>query len=53
MLEIKIGKDKLPVFYQIVEGITKIEQLESKNETGFIIGEAIQLGTWNQEKARF
>ena len=44
---------KSTVYYQIVEGITRIEQLENKNETGLIIGEAIQLGTWNQEKLRF
>ena len=53
LLEIKVGNKNVPVFYQIVEGITKIEQLENKNETGLIIGEAIQLGTWDQEKVRF
>lgn len=53
LLEIKVGNDKKSVFYQIVEGITKIEQLENKNESALIIGEAIQLGTWNQEKVRF
>lgn len=53
LLEIKVGNDKNSVFYQIVEGITKIEQLENKNESALIIGEAIQLGTWNQEKVRF
>jgi hypothetical protein len=51
LLEINIGKSK--VLYQITEGITKIEQLENKNQTGFIVGEAIQLGTWNNEKLRF
>ncbi|MFC0264525.1 ATP-binding protein [Fontibacter flavus] len=51
LLEINIGKSK--VLYQITEGITKIEQLENKNQTGFIVGEAIQLGTWNKEKLRF
>lgn len=51
LLEINIGNSK--VLYQIIEGITKIEQLENKNQTGFIIGEAIQLGTWNKEKLRF
>lgn len=51
LLEINIGKSK--VLYQITEGITKIEQLENKNQTGFIIGEAIQLGTWNKDKLRF
>lgn len=53
LLEIKVGNENISVFYQIVEGISKIEQLENKNETGLIIGEAIQLGTWNQEKTRF
>ncbi len=51
LLEINIGQSK--VLYQITEGITKIEQLENKNQTGFIIGEAIQLGTWNKDKLRF
>ena len=41
------------VLYQIVEGTTKIEQLENKNQSGLIIGEAIQLGTWNNEFSRF
>ena len=53
LLEIKVGHDNISVFYQIVEGVTKIEQLENKNESALIIGEAIQLGTWNQEKVRF
>jgi len=51
LLEVKIGNNT--VFYQVIEGITKIEQLENKNETGLIIGEAIQLGTWEKEKVRF
>jgi len=51
LLEVKIGNRN--VYYQIIEGITKIEQLENKNETGFIISEAIQLGTWEQEKVKF
>lgn len=51
LLEVKIGART--VYYQIIEGIAKTEQLENKNETGIIIGEAIQLGTWNQEKVRF
>lgn len=41
------------VLYQIVEGITRIEILEHKNQTGLIIGEAIQLGTWNADKTLF
>lgn len=53
LLEVKIGSKNISVFYQIVEGITIIEQLENKNETGLIVGEAIQLGTWNHEKLRF
>lgn len=53
LLEIKVGSEKSSVFYQVVEGLTRIEQLENKNETGLIIGEAVQLGTWYHEKARF
>jgi len=51
LLEVKIGIHA--VFYQVIEGITKIEQLENKNETGLIVGEAIQLGTWNHQKVKF
>jgi hypothetical protein len=53
LLEVKIGTNKISVFYQIINGITKIEQLENKNETGLIIGEAMQLGTWVNEKVKF
>ncbi|MBW8201176.1 ATP-binding protein [Flagellimonas abyssi] len=53
LLVVNVGKSKEKVYYQIVEGITRIEQLESKNETGFIIGEAIQLGVWVHDKVRF
>ena len=51
LLEITVN-DKT-VLYQIVEGITKIETLEQKNQTGLIVGEAIQLGTWNKTKFQF
>ena len=41
------------VLYQVVQGITKSELLSNKNETSFIIGEAIQLGEWNESVGRF
>ena len=51
LLEVSVnGKN---VLYQIVEGVTKIETLEHKNQTELIIGEAIQLGTWNKTKFQF
>jgi hypothetical protein len=53
LLEVKVGEKKTTVYYQIVEGETKIETLENKNETGLIIGEAIQLGTWAHEEVKF
>lgn len=53
LLEIYLKQFDSTVYYQIIDGITKIEQLEQKNETGYIIGEAIKLGTWNQEKSCF
>ncbi len=51
LVELHVNNQK--VLYQIVQGITKVENLESKNETGFIEGEAIQLGSWNDNEARF
>ena len=51
LLELTIGKHR--VIYQVVQGITKIELLENKNESSLIIGEAIQLGEWNQEHEQF
>lgn len=51
LLEIFIRGKK--VLYQVVQGVTKIETLEQKNETGYIVGEAIQLGIWNNEKGKF
>lgn len=41
------------VLYQIVQGITKNEQLANKNESSFIIGEAVQLGEWNTISGKF
>lgn len=51
LLEVFIQGKK--VLYQVIQGITKIEQLEHKNETGYIVGEAIQLGVWEESKGKF
>jgi len=51
LLEVFIRGKK--VLYQVVQGVTKIETLEQKNETGYIVGEAIQLGIWRPENGNF
>jgi uncharacterized protein len=51
LLEATVNAQK--VLYQIVEGITRIEQLEHKDQSALIIGEAVQLGTWNPSKYKF
>lgn len=51
LLELIIGKRRL--FYQVISGSTEYEKLESKNETGFIEGEAIQLGEWQNDLLSF
>src|SRR5690606_16763253 len=51
LLELFIRNER--VLYQVIEGTTKIELLENKNQTGLIIAEAIQLGTWNKINLRF
>ena len=51
LLELKVGNHRL--FYQVISGTTELEKLESKNETGFIEGEAIQLGEWQNDLLSF
>lgn len=51
LLEIRCGTHR--VLYQVVQGITKNEQLENKNQSSYIIGEAIQLGEWNKDRGCF
>lgn len=45
LLELNVGKRRL--FYQVINGSTEKELLEARNETGFIEGEALQLGEWD------
>lgn len=51
LIELYVNSHK--VLYQVIQGITKNEQLTNKNESSFIVGEAIQLGEWNTEAGRF
>ncbi len=51
LLELKISDKRL--FYQVIKGTTEKETLENKNETGFIEGEANQLGMWKNEDLSF
>jgi len=51
LLELQVGKKRL--FYQVINGTTEKEKLEARNETGFIDGEAIQLGEWCNEDLSF
>lgn len=51
LLELKIGDKRL--FYQVIAGTTEKEKLEARNETGFIEGEAVQLGEWQDDKLSF
>ncbi len=51
LVELKMGEKTL--FYQVVNGFTEKERLENKNEMGFIEGEAVQLGEWQNDKLSF
>ncbi len=44
LLELRVGLKRL--FYQVISGVTEEEKLEDRNKTGFINGEALQLGEW-------
>src|SRR6185503_10260855 len=51
LLEVEVQGTR--ILYQIVQGLTSIETLESRNETGLIVGEAIQLGVWKPSSRTF
>lgn len=51
LIELSVNAHK--ILYQVVQGITKSEKLTDKNESSFIVGEAIQLGEWNENSGRF
>lgn len=51
LLEVPVGGQR--VLYQITQGSTQTEILENKNEAGLIIGQAAQIGTWNNETLTF
>lgn len=51
MLQVCCGEQT--VLYQVVAGTTGTETLESRDEAGFVIGEAVQLGSWNVDTRRF
>ena len=51
LLEIK--SRGISVYYQIINAYTRQELLEAKNQSNYIIGEAIQLGVWDNEMHRF
>lgn len=51
LLELEIEDRKL--FYQVFGGITQNVHLEGRNETGFIRGEAMQLGEWQPDELSF
>lgn len=57
LLQLKTGNDEdgtlKKVYYQVISGVTAKERLEKKNETGFIEGEAIQLGVWKSSELSF
>ncbi len=51
LLQLNVGGKTL--FYQVVSGATDKEQLEARNEAGFIEGEASQLGEWDNLNLSF
>jgi uncharacterized protein len=50
---IELNTNKKRLFYQVLNGSTEKEILENRNETGFIRGDAIQLGEWDNDNLSF
>ncbi|MGL4392768.1 MAG: ATP-binding protein [Fusobacteriaceae bacterium] len=51
LLEVEINEEK--ILYQVIQGKTSIENLERKNDMGYIVGEAIQIGIWKTNENKF
>lgn len=51
LLELNVGEKR--IFYQVVSGTTDNEQLEARNQAGFIEGRAVQLGEWDKATLSF
>jgi uncharacterized protein len=51
LVELEIEGKK--VLYQVIQGITEVEALEGKDETGLRVGEALQLGIWSTKSFSF
>ncbi len=51
LLELCLGDRK--ILYQVVQGTTFVEALESMNEATGIVGDAVQLGVWNPNQLNF
>lgn len=51
LVELSVGDRTL--FYQVIDGVTEREIIEARNETSYIVGEAIQLGEWQKDKLSF
>lgn len=51
LVELVVGNKRL--FYQVITGMTEKEKLENRNESGFIEGEAVQLGEWDSTNISF
>lgn len=50
---VQLGVGSKILLYQVVSGTTDKEQLEARNEAGFIEGEASQLGEWDNTNLSF
>ena len=50
---VQVSLPEGPVLYQVVNAHVDTESLESRNETDFVIGEAVQLGLWDHARSSF
>jgi len=50
---VKVNCQEKVILYQVIQGLTAMQNLESKNEAGFIVGEAVQLGEWSTTSIKF
>lgn len=51
LIELRVANKRL--FYQVIGAMTVIERIENKNENGYLQGEALQIGEWQNDTYSF
>jgi len=50
---VQVSTNAGPIVYQVVNAVVDSESLDARNQADFVVGEALQLGRWNEARGTF